>query len=185
MPSRSSSGVSYAATRTSDVIMKAAITRMPTNQAASGRAGLNARITIIAAANVGMMTEFQTEAAIGSCSVPGWNPFSCALVWDRASMTATSVIDITNPSSPSFVSLEEISSDGLAEFRPALYYESSTQQSLAYYGRPYLLPSSGRLTMRRSRSPASTFEFRVAVRDVYGRAVNQAQIVTTVAPYGP
>ena len=51
-PSRSKSGVFFAAIRTSAVIKKAAITRRPTNQAASGRAGLNARITIIDAANV-------------------------------------------------------------------------------------------------------------------------------------
>jgi hypothetical protein len=143
------------------------------------------RVPFVASSNVGMMSEFQLEAAVGVCTAPGWAPFACGLVWDTINFTATAVIDVTDASRPSFISLLDFGADGSASFIPLRYYEANNQSPTTFPGTPYAIPLSGQVVLRRSRSPAGYFEFWIRVRDVYGREVDHMQAVDTAAPYGP
>lgn len=143
------------------------------------------RLPFVNTSTVGMSANFQLEAAVGVCVPQGRPLYSCALVWDPASLTSVTAIDMSEPTAPSIRALSRITRSGLTAFAPTYLYESYDHRVAIRYGNAFLLPSDGRLVLRRSRAPAGSYEFSVQIRDVYGRDTANYQIVTTAAPYGP
>jgi hypothetical protein len=135
--------------------------------------------------DVGMMTSYSFESSVGVCGIGNDTIFSCVIVWSPSDMTTSFILNLSRPASPSITPMTRFAADGNAFFIPLRYYRSSELREDLTLGRPIPLPSNGRLTLRRARTPAGTFQFIVRVRDVYGRVAERYQIVTTAVPYGP
>ncbi len=130
------------------------------------------------------MTSGQVDSAVGVCSSAS-RVFGCAIIWDRNDLVVPLVADITAPESPLYKRLSDIVQRGYTQFTPVYVMQSNDSRSTSIAGRPYTLPTSGNLFLRRARAAAGAFELTIGVRDVYGRTTGATRTFTTRTAYGP